>query len=342
MRLMLASLILALASLFSFGCGAAESFDGGVRLPAGTADGASWSPDGRWIAIPNKQGVLLRGVDGNDRRQLSAPPARRFKGSMPGRLNWSRDGEEVRYLTNIGPVERQGAWITVVPTDGGEARQVALGTSIIEAAWGPGDWPLLYTTGSYAISGSGPVGPKPAIWSVEGFGASPHRLLNLPGQEYEPEFSPNGQMLTFVYEHRERKPVVALWLARSDGSRPHPLVARLITCSPSWSPDGRQIAFAATTISGDRRQHLYIVPVDGGRPRLISRDELLSSDPPAWTPNGRWITYATYDGEIKRVRPDGSGKHTIADFDGQEVRNLMWSPNGDHLAYSAEEIIESD
>jgi Tol biopolymer transport system component len=341
MRLMFASTLLALASLFSFGCGAAESFDGGVRLPVGTADGASWSPDGRWIAIPNKRGVLLRGVDGS-RRQLSAPPARRFKGAMPGRLSWSRDGGEVRYLTNIGPVERRGAWVTVMPTEGGEARQVALGSSVIEAAWAPDDWPLLYATGPYAVSGGGPIGPKPAIWSVEGFGAPPHRLLNLRGEEYEPAFSPDGQTLTFVYQHRERKPMLALWIARSDGSQSRPLVTRLISCSHSWSPDGRRIALSATTFSGDRRQHLYIVSADGGRLRLISRDEVRSADPPAWTPDGRWITYATYDGEIKRVRPDGSETQTIADFDEQEVRDLMWSPDGDHLAFSAEEIIEPD
>jgi Tol biopolymer transport system component len=335
-------LLLAFAALFGFGCGAAESFNGGVRLPAGTADGASWSPDGRWIAIPNKKGVLLKGIDGNGRRQLSAPPIRRFLGAMPGRVSWSQDGEEVRYLTNIGPVERRGAWTTVVPTNGGEARQVALGTSIIDATWGPEDWPLVYTTGPYAISGGGPVGPKPAIWAVESLDAPPRRLLNLPGQEYKPEFSPDGQTLAFVYERRERKAALALWLARSDGSQPRPLVTRLISCSPSWSPDGRQIAFSATTFSGDRRQHLYIVSLDGGRPRLISRDEVRSGEPPAWTPDGRWITYATYEGEIKRVRPDGSDKQEIAAFDGREVRNLMWSPDGDRLAYSAEEIVESD
>ena len=66
---------------------------------------------------------------------------------------------------------------------------------------------------------------------------------------------------------------------------------------------------------------------------MISRDEVRS---------GRWITYATYEGEIKRVRPDGSDKQEIAAFEGREVRNLMWSPDGDHLAYSAEEIVESD
>jgi Tol biopolymer transport system component len=340
MRFLLTPLLLALCSLLGAGCGNVESFDGGVRLPAGTAEGTSWSPDGRWLAIPNKQGVLLRGVDGRH-RQLPGPPLRGVNGSVPGRISWSRNGEEVRYLTTVGPVEHHGAWVTVLPTDGGEARQVALGTSIAQATWAPGDWPLVYTTGPYATSGGGPVGPKPAIWSAEDFGAPPRRLLDFAGQEYEPEFSPDSRMLTFVYQRRERKPALALWLARSDGSRPRPLVGHLTSCVPSWSPDGRRIAFVGFS-SSNPGHHLFVVPVDGGRPRLIGRDQVLADEAPAWTPDGRWIAYATPEGEIKRVRPDGSDPRTIADLDHQEVRDLMWSPDGKHLAYSAEEIAESD
>ena len=342
MRFAPAVFLVACASLLGPGCGGAESFDGGVRIPASTGEGASWSPDGRSIAIPNRKGVLLRGVDGNGRQQILAPPLRRALGSMPGRIAWSTDGEELRYVTNIGPVEHKGGWVTVVGLDGGAADQVALGTSIYDFEWSPGGWPLLYTTGPYATSGGGPVGPRPAIWSVAGFGERSERLLDLPGQEYEPRFSPDGHSLAFVYEPRERKPAIALWLADADGSRPRPLVPRLISCELSWSPDGSRIAFAATTFAGDRRQHLYVVAASGRGFHRVNDDELRSGEPPAWTADGHRITYATYEGEIKSVRPDGSGPQTIADLDHQEVRNLMWSPDGRHLAYSAEEIVESD
>jgi Tol biopolymer transport system component len=257
---------------------------------------------------------------------------------MPGRVAWSADGRELHYITNIGPVKHHGDWITVVPTDGGKTRQVALGTSVVQADWSPSGWPLVYSTGPYATGGGGPIGPKPALWAVDGIDSAPRLLLDLPGEEDAAEFSPDGSMLAFGYSRREA--VINLWAAGADGSRPRRLAGPLITLAYAWSPDGRQIAIEATTYAGDRRQHLYVVPSAGGELREVSHDEV--DGEPTWTPDGRWITYATYEGEIKQVRPDGSGARRIADLDHQHVRDLMWSPDDRHLAYSAEEIVESD
>lgn len=342
MRLALTPLLIAFALSMALGCGSAESFEGGVRIPTATGAGASWSPDGRWIAIPNRKGVLLRDVESGARKQLAAPPLRRALGAMPGRIAWSADGRELRYVTNVGPAEHSGGWVTTVSVDGAAAEQIALGTSLVTFDWAPAGRPLVYATGPYAFSVSGPIGPAPAIWSVPGPGAASERLLDLPGEEREPRFSPDGRTLSFVYERRERSPAIGLWLVSSDGSGPHPLVPRLLSCEPSWSPDGRTIAFAGTTLGGDRRLHLYVVPASGGPMRQVTDDELRAGDPPAWTPGGNRLTYATYEGEIKSVRPDGRGERTIADLRHREVRDLMWSPDGEHLAYSAAEIAEPD
>jgi Tol biopolymer transport system component len=331
-------IFLAALCLFAAGCGESQGFAGEVRLPESTAEGASWSPDGRWIAIPNKEGVLLRDVKRDKRRQLSAPPLRRIQGAMPGRLGWTPDGSEIHYVSKIGPVEHSGGWITVAPTDGGEARQVALGTAIQETAWAPAGWPLVYSTGPYAISGGGPIGPKPALWTVAGIDSPPQLLLDMRGEEAGPEYSPDGRELAFGL--RNNKGVLGLWVVKADGSHHRRVAAHMIGISYRWSPDGRRIAIITTTLSGDRRQHLYLVSADGGRLRQLSDEEVAGE--PAWTPDGRWITYATYEGTIKRIRPDGSGKRTIATLHHKHVRDLLWSPGGEYLAYSAEEIIESD
>ena len=328
-----------LACLALLGCGEAESFEGGVRLPESTAEGASWSPDGRWLAIPNKDGVLLRGVRGSGRRQLSAPPMHRTGGSMPGRISWSRDGTEVLYVTTVGPVEHKGGWITSVPLDGGSARQVALGTSIYSYAWA-GEWPLVYNTGPSAFSPHGPIGPKPALWEVAALEAPPRRLLNLPGQEYAPEFSPDGSRLLFGFTRSDREAVYSLWSANADGSHPRRLAGPFIDPAYRWSPDGKSVAIIANQFSGDRGRNLYLLSAAGGRLRKLSDEEV--DGEPAWTPDGRWITYATYEGRIESIRADGSGRRTLANLDHQHVRDLMWSPDGERLAYSAEEIRESD
>lgn len=312
------------------------TFPGGIRIPAETGAGASWSPNGRLIAIPNRDGVLLRRADGG-RRQLEAPSMPRYLGVQPGRIGWAPRGGELRYLTNDGPGKPSGAWLTIVPADGEDVEQRALGTSALAFDLSPTGWPLAYVTGPYAFGPNGDVGPKARIWKLANATAEPRILVDLPGKESALEYSPDGERLLFARE--EREPAVSLWVVASNGSRPRRLAGPFIAPAFTWSPDGRRVAIAATAFGGDRRRHLYVVPADGGPLRTLASEEVGDAEP-AWTPDGRWITYATYGGTIRSVRLDRGKRKTIAEFDRKHVRNLIWSPDGEHLAYSLEDIRE--
>ena len=53
--------------------------------------------------------------------------------------------------------------------------------------------------------------------------------------------------------------------------------------APQWSPDGKQIAFAAITRA--KRMHIYIVSADGGTPKEVTkgeRDRILSQLVAGW------------------------------------------------------------
>jgi dipeptidyl aminopeptidase/acylaminoacyl peptidase len=103
---------------------------------------------------------------------------------------------------------------------------------------------------------------------------------------------------------------------------------------PTWSPDGKQIAFISN-MSG--RNNLWLVPAEGGWPvQLTVSDQRQTA--PAWSPDGKWIAYQSdYDGDeqwdIFLVSPK-TGKvvnltstHEIAESD------PTWSPDGRYLAY---------
>ena len=92
------------------------------------------------------------------------------------------------------------------------------------------------------------------------------------------------------------------------------------------SPDGSRIAFTAL----DR---LWTADADGTDPRRLT-DADHSEHYPAWSPDGDWIAYATWDGEaghVHKVRADGGGSPVrLTERPGVYV-TPAWSPAGDRI-----------
>jgi Tol biopolymer transport system component len=57
-----------------------------------------------------------------------------------------------------------------------------------------------------------------------------------------------------------------------------------------WSPDGSEIAFDADTDNGP--QSIWIIPAEGGTPRLFDAAGIPSFQP-SWSPDGRMIGYVS-------------------------------------------------
>lgn len=306
----------------------------GVELPKWVGSGAAWSPDGRWIAIPAKTGPTLRNVETGAVRRLHAPAFQGFP-LRPGRLDWAPDGKAIRYATSAPREGSPNSWLTEVPLDGSEAHQQSLGVKAFDTAWAPSGWPFAFTTGTYAYDfDKGPIGPKPALLVVDRFGEEPRRVAQITHDIGEAEiswvqFSPDGERILFC-RYQGRKASVRT--VRPDGSDPQRLWGGLTYCNqPSWSPHGGQVVLVAVR-AGSLVPHPYVLPTGGGKPhRLVNQQAL---DGPIWSPDGRWLTFSDYDGEIRRVHPDGRGEQVIATMPGKEVRDLLWSPDGRHLAYT--------
>jgi len=97
--------------------------------------------------------------------------------------------------------------------------------------------------------------------------------------------------------------------------------------SPSFSPDGNQVAFVW---SGEKRDNydVYVKLVEGGDPlRLTSHPA--SERCPQWAPDGRQIAFIR-SGGIFVISPLGGAERRIVDTDGS---CLAWSPDGKRLAY---------
>ncbi|MBN1223516.1 MAG: S9 family peptidase [Candidatus Aminicenantes bacterium] len=67
--------------------------------------------------------------------------------------------------------------------------------------------------------------------------------------------------------------------------------------SPRWSPNGTHIAFASDPHKGDNTWHdkLYIMPQEGGEPKIFLENFDRNFGTPIWSPDGRTIYWSTGD-----------------------------------------------
>jgi Tol biopolymer transport system component len=120
-----------------------------------------------------------------------------------------------------------------------------------------------------------------------------------------------------------------LCLARPDGSRRMRLLAGEAR-APTWSPDGRFVAFAR----GGK------IVVANTRGRIVRRFGSLGADP-VWSPDGSRIAYAAGARASRIVVANRKGRTLTSISTGKNVASgPTWSPNSRRLAYAEQLEIE--
>ena len=104
--------------------------------------------------------------------------------------------------------------------------------------------------------------------------------------------------------------------------------------SPTWSPDGRHIAFSSDR---DGNADIYVMGSDGSNPRRLTNHSA-ADGVPSWSPDGRHIAFSS--------DRDGNADIYVMGSDGSNPRRLTnhsaadgvpsWSPDGRHIAFSSD------
>jgi Tol biopolymer transport system component/DNA-binding winged helix-turn-helix (wHTH) protein len=174
-------------------------------------------------------------------------------------------------------------------------------------------------------------------------------LTSMSGTEYFPTFSPDGDQVAFTWDG-DKGDNWDIYLKMVGSSE----VRRLTTdpmpeTAPSWSPNGRHIAFACgrpepSALYPDGVMNVCLVSPLGGPVRKLSEFPVMPV-PPSWSPDGAWLAVTR---ALSPTQPELAGVYLVP-LDGGEPRHLALprapegvlcptiSPDGHQLAFASKQ-----
>ena len=111
--------------------------------------------------------------------------------------------------------------------------------------------------------------------------------------------------------------------------------------SPAISPDGKQILYTVRKVDWEKNRYdteiwLYR---EGTESFQLTRTKEGSSSSPAWSPNGKWISFAASrdkNRQIYFISPSG-GEALQFTHHKEGINSYKWSPDGKYIAFTATE-----
>ena len=87
----------------------------------------------------------------------------------------------------------------------------------------------------------------------------------------------------------EHKYVTHIWMSETDGTgQPRQLTARENASQPTFSPDGKQLAFVRSV---DGKSQIFLLALDGGEAKQLTRFRY-GANGPKWSPDGKQILFS--------------------------------------------------
>ena len=164
----------------------------------------------------------------------------------------------------------------------------------------------------------------------------------------DPAWSPDGRKIAFSgFQHCvfgvPGRCTSEIFLMNADGSGVTRLTNRPDSgsYSPTWSPDGRRIAFQSTAFGfpgfSIQAVDIYAMDADGSNQVRLTADPAFDLAP-AWSPDGSRIAFSSRrdgDEELYVMNADGSNPQRLSHNPGLD-QQPTWSPDGTRIAFTSD------
>ncbi len=294
------------------------------------------SPDGKWVAYTvgstdaekdkRDTDVWMMSWDGTQQLRLTSSPDSE---SAP---RWSPDGRYLSFLASRGTEEekKRGAQVWLLNRAGGEAEKLTnIKGGINDYVWSP--------DGKQLVIVSKDEDPADEPEKMEGWKRKTKPPIVIDRYHFKQD---RDGYLKRLYAH--------LWLFEVAGRKAEALTAGSYDDSqPSWSPDGRQIAFVSRRGPDPDRSNdsnVFVIEAKpGAQPRQLSTFQGPDSGRPAWSPDGQSLAYLQGDeprfsaynlGKLAIIPSTGGTPKLLTEALDRNVSGpVLWTPDGKSLLF---------
>lgn len=183
------------------------------------------------------------------------------------------------------------------------------------------------------------LGLRSEIWSIPSDkGGEATRLTTHAAQDFDFNWSPDGTKVVFISDRGGTYDLYSLDVKSKQVQRLHEDTNDDI--SPSFSPDGKSIAYLHSGPAGG----LYVHPSEGGEPRRVAEaigNNLfgVGINSYAWSPDSKWLAFARRDAldtrDIWIVPAAGGDPINITRYPGENDEPL-WTKDGKGLVFQSD------
>ena len=257
--------------------------------------------------------------------------------------SWSPDGKRIAFVSD----RDENAEIYVMDDDGGNPQNLTNNPGRDSSpSWSPDGKRIAFHSDR-----DNDRDHNIEIYVMDDDGGNLQRLTNNLTEDQYPAWSPDGKRIVFGArreEHFETKFAITyeIYVMDADGGNQQRLTEnRQNDWGPSWSPDGKRIAFASDRKGDLVNIEIYVMDADGGNEHRLTENRVHDTFP-SWSPDGKRIVFGARREEHFETKFAITYEIYVMDADGGNQQRLTenrkndwfpsWSPDGERIAFSSD------